>query len=309
MMSSSNVRYPQFEKITLKHKPLFDKLLNQIGPSGDYKFPSLWSYNTKNDAEISIFEENIIVVFRDYVTNNIILTCNGTNSHSFEELIQKTLEEAKKRSGDPVVYLVPEHIAHDANVKKQKYRIVEDRDSFDYIHSLTELAELRGGKYHTQKNHLNRFNKLYPEAKAKDIDISSSQTQKAIFELFDKWEHGKKKSSEDTTIERKALQRMVSSAHIFKLYSLGLYYKNTLIGFSITDLEEKETAQNHFAKSDPLYKEVYFKLMNEGAKVLLEKGYEYLNIENDMGIPGLRYAKEQWNPVKYIKKYSISYRD
>lgn len=298
-------QFPTFTHLTLKHKPLFDTLLRDVGPSGDYKFPSLWSYNTKEDTEISLYKDNLIVLFRDYITNERFYTCNGTDESTFEELITVALESTKKRNISQSIQLIPEHIASFLLSREVDFSITEDRDSFDYILSLEEVSKLKGGKYHTQKNHLNRFNNLYPDAVVTEINISDPAVQKQLFDLFDRWERGKKKTTDETALEKKALSRMVHDASFFKLFSIGLYHNEQLIGFSINDLEQEETAQNHFAKSDPSYKEVFFKLMNEGAKRLLEKGYLYINIENDMGLPGLRYAKEQWNPVRYIKKYTI----
>ncbi len=60
----------------------------------------------------------------------------------------------------------------------------------------------------------------------------------------------------------------------------------------------------HFQKADPSYSGIY-EFMN---KTFVEKclsGVELVNMQEDMGIKGLRKAKSAYNPVKLEKKYIV----
>ena len=45
------------------------------------------------------------------------------------------------------------------------FEIVYDRDSADYVYEREKLANLSGKKYHGKKNHVNKFQKTYPDWK------------------------------------------------------------------------------------------------------------------------------------------------
>ena len=45
--------------------------------------------------------------------------------------------------------------------------------------------------------------------------------------------------------------------------------------------------------------------MCQTAKALSEQGYEYMNIEQDLGIAGLRKAKKFFGPVAMLRKYTV----
>jgi hypothetical protein len=60
-------------------------------------------------------------------------------------------------------------------------------------------------------------------------------------------------------------------------------------------------------KGDTNYKGVYSFLVSESARQLLKKGKKYTNIEQDLGLPGLRQAKRSYAPAVMLKKYTITY--
>ena len=104
-----------------------------------------------------------------------------------------------------------------------------------------------------------------------------------------------------------ALERFLTHAHLFNPIIFAAEYNRSFLGFIIAEPVGRKYAVVHFAKSNPKYKEVYVFLNNSLAKHLWNMGYQYMNIEQDLGIPGLKYAKQQWNPIKYLKKYFIGF--
>ena len=76
-----------------------------------------------------------------------------------------------------------------------------------------------------------------------------------------------------------------------------------MVAYSIAEPLDQQTLVIHFEKGCPQHKGVYqavnqMFLANSGAS------YRFVNREQDLGDPGLRKAKESYNPVSYLKKFS-----
>lgn len=299
---SSLPEFPNLKPLVLQDHAVLKPFLNSFDPYSDYNFASMWCYNTNEKMEIAKLHENLVVKFEDYITSEHFFSFLGENE--ILTTAKKIIEFCKENGFSSQLKLIPEIVA-DKICKSEEYLIAEDEDNFDYILSTEQVGSLTTAKFHTQKNHLNRFEKNYPECLPLILDPIDKKTHEVLFNIFFCWEKGRGKKRDETSHELKALERFLYHAHIFKPIVLVAEYKGRYLGFIIAEIVEKKYAIVHFAKSDPSYKEVYVFLNNCLAKHLWNLGCMYMNIEQDLGIPGLKYAKEQWNPVKYLKKYTI----
>jgi len=77
------------------------------------------------------------------------------------------------------------------------------------------------------------------------------------------------------------------------------------VGFIITEMLNQEDAICHFYKADFSYKGLYEALLWEAAKMLNDRGIQYLNFEQDLGIDTLRQSKEKYKQHSFFKKYIV----
>ncbi|OHD55874.1 MAG: hypothetical protein A2Y33_08575 [Spirochaetes bacterium GWF1_51_8] len=61
----------------------------------------------------------------------------------------------------------------------------------------------------------------------------------------------------------------------------------------------------HFEKADTSYEGSYQAINFLFARDVMLDKYEFVNREQDMGIPGLRKAKESYLPAMMVEKYNI----
>ena len=297
-------RYPDFKKLTLADKNELEKYIKRYSSHSDFDFLSLWSYNTDDDIEISILNDNLVVKFRDYITNEPFYSFLGNNE--MVDTIEKLLEKCKKEGLKQELKFIHEENIKDAKDLSEKYNILEDRDNFDYFLSVEEVSALAGDKYHTHKNFVNRFQRENQACIIKPIILTNKKVKSQIEDLFASWQKSKNKSYEETEHELLAIKRVLKDSKHFDLISLGVYDGNKLIGFIIAETTDKEVSQSHFAKADTSYSGIYYILFHHLSKSLQKKGVKLINNEQDLGIAGLRKSKQQWNPVKYLKKYTIT---
>ncbi len=75
-----------------------------------------------------------------------------------------------------------------------------------------------------------------------------------------------------------------------------------LVAFSLGSLLNKDTAVIHFEKADACCPGLYAAIN----KLVLDHAFPeavYVNREEDMGIKGLRQAKQSYGPIRLIRKY------
>ena len=62
----------------------------------------------------------------------------------------------------------------------------------------------------------------------------------------------------------------------------------------------------HFSNANTEnFESLFVYTIHVSAKYLQDHGVHSMNMEQDLGLPGLRIAKSSWNPVKYLKKLTI----
>lgn len=295
--------FPRFKKLKIEDQQWLEKYVRKYSPYSDFNFVSLWSYDTQGTVETSFLHDNLVVKFLDYMTNEPFYSFLGRNN--VEITIETLLDHSRKNKIKEELGMVPGDSL--LNYKQDgKFLIVEDVDNFDYILDVEKISTLSGNKLRGKRNFSLRFQKFYPSHKILNIDVSNSLVQKEVLELFYLWEKQKGKERKDTENELVAIQRLMRQAKKFNILSLGIYFNDRLIAFSINELAQNSYTVIDFEKADTAFIGLYQYLKQQSAKQFLKLGYHYINYEQDLGIEGLRKAKQSWGPFSYLKKYKIS---
>jgi uncharacterized protein len=295
--------FPNFKKLEISDKNTIEVFTRSFQPYNDFELMSLWTYNKENRNAFSTLHDNLIVKIQDFITGKFFYSFIGTSN--VRDVIAKLIQKSKEENLGSKLYLIPEiSIKSSPNLEKY-FSIKEDLDSFEYILSVDELAELKGNKYHDKRNMVNRFKKLYPDSFAKPFDLTQEKTRKDIEDLFLLWEENKEKNRIETEMELTAIKRMFDLVNTLSVTGTGIYLQDKLIGFSIYHLVGNNFAILSFEKSDTTYKGINEYVNYCAAKHLKTLGATYINYEQDLGLPGLRRAKTLWRPAFFLKKYTI----
>lgn len=295
--------FSKFKRLTLEDQEDIKNYTKIFPPYSDYNFVSLYSYNTREFIEISSLNNNLVIKFQDYITNKPFYSFLGKNN--LDGTISELLNLSVKNNLKPSLKLIPEINILNNKKLPEKYSILEDPDNFDYILSVDEIRSLQGNKYRGKRNFVNRFVKTYGEKEIKLLDLTDKKTQGQIEDLFLLWEKTKGQTRDETETEFTATKRLLSSASYFDLIPIGIYHNDKLIAFSIDEILHDNFSIIHFEKADINYIGIFQYLKRATAKHISELGGKYINYEQDLGIEGLRQAKQSWNPVNYLKKYII----
>lgn len=294
--------FPKFEKLKLSHKYIVEQIICRYNPYSDYNFTSLWTYDTQEQIELTLLNDNLVIRFQDYITNKPFYSFIGKKKSL--KTIDILLSHSLKRGYKAELKLMPEEIIDQS--LHTHFKIIEDHDNHDYILSAVELSDLKGKKYYDKRNLVNRFKKKYPNYVVRKINLTQKSIQTEIIELFLLWEKQAKRDQKDTENELKAINRLLAHAHTFHILGIGIYNSNQLVGFATYELTHKKYGIISFEKGNRHFDGIYSVLNHEVAKDLLKKGFVHINYEQDLGIDGLKKAKTLWRPIHFLKKYRIT---
>ncbi len=186
-----------------------------------------------------------------------------------------------------------------------KFAIEYDRAYSDYIYETESLINLTGKKYHSKRNHINKFMQTYTwnyEAIGKDnID--------ECHEMLNQWRaqncvEGDTSKTQEMCISRKALM-------LFEELELdgGLIRVNgDVVAFAIGEPITLDTYGVHIEKALGDIPGAY-QVINQQFAEHVASGYRYINREDDSGSEGLRKAKLSYYPAIILDKGVLSLND
>lgn len=180
-----------------------------------------------------------------------------------------------------------------------KYTIEEQRDSFDYLYLCQDLANLKGKKYHSKRNHISSFSKKYRW----HYETITPQNIEKVALLAENWyEENSHRMDDSLLCEKKAVNTILSNYSVLGVKGGAVFVDDEAVAFTLGSPINQEVFDIHIEKALKDYSEAYSVINCEFAKNELAE-YKYINREDDMGIEGLRKAKLSYNPVAMVKKY------
>ncbi len=177
-----------------------------------------------------------------------------------------------------------------------------ERDWDDYIYLAEELVSLRGKKFNGQRNHINKFRKLYGEPDFREIALSDIP---ALKEFIGRYFAEKRAVLYDESFD-------YEEEHLYEqLDNLGLYAQRTgilsvdgaVVGFSVGEAVG-DTLIIHTEKADVAYEGVYPTLVNLFAAAH-SRDVSFINREEDCGVDGLRRSKLSYHPLAIKEKFAL----
>jgi len=295
--------FPEFKKISLADKIIIESFTEKFAPYSDFNFISLYCWNTDTNTLFSFLHGNLVICMKDYTSDDTIYSFLGNNQ--IHETIKELLVYASQ-TGTNQLSLIPHEAINNLPQDLKKYTIEEERDHFDYIYNLEELANMNGGNYMSQRNKYKLFEKNY-ESELRIIDAGTQKNESEILQLCAEWKDQKiKEKKYYDESEFTAIRNYLSINFTEKNINFGLYINNKLVGFSFFEVTNNDYCVFHFEKTNHSLRGITEYLKKNTAQKLAERGLKFLNAEQDMGIEGLRKSKEQWNPATFLKKYTIS---
>lgn len=291
-------KFPDFTKLDLQHRDAVERVTTKFEPYSDFNFTSLYCWSDGN-TRVSLLNDNLVISLPDYInSDNLVFSILGSNKidESILELLRVTDE----------LELIPEVVIQSIK-HKDRFKIKEDRDQFDYVYPLPEQAGFEGSQFKGKRKLLNRFIGKHGEyLSIRKINFRNKADRSLVEKMFHNWAKNRKREKQEILNEYKALDKLLENSSHFQLIGILVFVKNECVGFTINEIIHKDYAICHFQKSILSFEHIDVFLSNLVAKELKHFGSKYVNWEQDLGIEGLRSAKLSYRPVHLLKKYRVS---
>lgn len=180
--------------------------------------------------------------------------------------------------------------------------LVPDRNHFEYIYRTRDLAELPGRNYLKIRSEINKFKR-----KCTSVTESISKENWAEVKRFlIEWCEWKGCEGGDPVLahEKEAVFFAIDHFNELPLRGLAIRVFSRIGAIALFEKQTPDTALVHFEKGLPDCEGIY-KVINQETAALLSKEYTYINRESDLGVPGLREAKERLHPHHMVEVYSL----
>ncbi|HVN67996.1 MAG TPA: phosphatidylglycerol lysyltransferase domain-containing protein [Candidatus Sulfotelmatobacter sp.] len=192
-----------------------------------------------------------------------------------------------------------------ARLPADRYRLTPLRDEFDYLYLRSELAELKGRKYDGKRNHLKRFRNAHPDYEFRPL-VRADQT--AALELFEIWFAARKETKYFKklayTAQKNALLAAFANWQELHLFGGAIYINNEMESFTLGSYLNPESVSVHFLYTNPALAGIFQATLWEACHKTFAD-YKYIDLEQDLGIPGLRTAKLSYHPYKLVEKFEV----
>lgn len=289
-----------FERLNLNQKDVYETYLTHLGDHGcEYSFANKFLWGRQKAA----FVNDYLVLFSQFDRKSIYPFPIGTGD--LKPVLDAIIHDAQAR-GIPC-YLTGMSKADCDQVEALypgMFRFHMDRDSFDYVYAIDDLADLKGRKFQKKRNHSNRFDAEHPNYRILPLDES---TRAAAFCLLQHWYKNRAEIDplNDFHLEKVAAERAFAFQKQLGLEGIVLVDGDEVLAFTMGSFLMPDTMDIHFEKAREDIPGSYNVINREFARYLRAKypNLRWLNREEDMGLEGLRKAKLSYNPDHLVEKY------
>jgi hypothetical protein len=225
-------------------------------------------------------------------------------SGDLKAMLERIMQDAKKR-GIPcrLTGLTGEECVRLETLFPGKFRIHCDRDSYDYIYAIDDLADLKGRKFQKKRNHINRFRDAHPDAIARPLD---ENTLPAAKEMIAQWyaDRLREDPQGDYHMEQAAIRKALHNLTALSMEGLVLFDGGEVIAVTMGSQMNADTFDVHFEKARADIDGAYAAINQEFARYIRDKHPQirWLNREDDLGLEGLRKAKLSYCPDRLVEK-------
>ncbi len=200
----------------------------------------------------------------------------------------------------PSFVQVPEEALPTVLARYPYTRIDSSRLWQDYLYRAEDLMTFAGRRYSGQRNHINKFQKLYPDAAFRPITPADKEELEAFWDAFHRAFNKENAMAKKELCYARKLTRQIGKSWVL---AGAIELDGHFIAISLGEICG-DTLICHIEKALPEYEGLYPTMVQSFA-AHFAGGCAYINREDDGADKGLRTSKTQYRPAMMGKKYIV----
>lgn len=280
--------YPEFTPLSLEMRSELYPSLNLLKDGiSEFTFSGLYLFRETYNYSIARIPDQTLIISGSKKGERFFLTPCGLPDANYLEELHRTHDYHKNLSESQVE-------KYQIELEQLGYKIIEDRDNFDYLYHRKDLVELSGRDFHKKRNLVNAFINKY---NFKQYCLNKTNKKDAI-DVAIAWRDSKKIDG-DTRAAIEGLENL----EILGMRGCVYYVDETPVGYAMGEpIARARMFAVHFEKALEDYKGIY-QFINQAFAKGLPSYIRTVNREQDLGDEGLRQAKMTYRPFGFVKKY------
>ena len=178
---------------------------------------------------------------------------------------------------------------------------IADRGEADYLYDTASLATFPGKRYAGQRNHINKFNRLYPDHTLTPLTADDRDELSRFLDDFLRARADRPLLGEEMTMTREV------RSHLDEYGMCGIVLR---VGDRVAAFAAGEVIGDmlsvHIEKADTAVQGAYQRIVSGFAASVDAQAVPYLNREDDMNNEGLRTSKLSYHPVEILNKWRVT---
>ena len=270
----------KFKDIRIEDKERYERALLKSGKRGcEMSFANLFLWGKQ---EIAFIGETAVLRGTFSRTIYPFPIGEGDKKQALDEII---LDAKEKNISLIITSIYGEEKKILEEFYPNEFEFSSNRDSFDYVYDINDLADLLGKKYHKKRTHLNRFKSEHPNFK---VEPFSEDNIEGIKNLVYGWYKAKEngENAGDYGYEKVVFEKSINNFRGLGLEGLALIDNGEVLAVTFGSKMNEDTFDVHFEKALADVDGAYTAINCEFANYIRKKYPEirYLDREEDMGI-------------------------
>ncbi len=300
------------KEIKLEDKALFNSYFHKYPPqTSEFTFTNLYMWRNFYGFNFMEWKDHLLLFSRDiFEAKKTPASGNKKALYFFPpigpnpaEIIVSLFENLKGVEFHRVPERISENIRNHEKFSSLSIDILEDRDNWDYVYEAENLRNLPGNQYRQNRRWLNKFLENYDY----EFKILTENEVERCKKLQLEW-CVLRECEDDEGLKEEELAIYDALDNFLALGFQGalICVDDKCVAYTFGEILNPETMVIHVEKAHIEYEGSYQTINN----LFLKNSFEdaiYVNREQDLGVPGLKRAKESYKPIRMEKK-SIVYR-
>ena len=298
--------------IEIIDKSLFDSYFQNFPQqTSEFTFTNLYMWRNFYGFFFMEWKEHLILFSRDiFKEKKEPATGNKDSLYFFPpvgpnptEIIISLFKDLKDLEFHRVSKTITDTIQNDPEYQSMNLKILDDRDNWDYVYETEKLKTLPGDKYRQNRRWLNKFleNYNYEFKIITEDEIATCKKLQLEWCIL-------RECEEDEGLEQEEKAIYDALDHFSSLSFKGalICVDDKCVAYTFGEMLNSDTIVIHVEKAHMEYEGAYQAINNLFLKGSF-KNAMFVNREQDLGVLGLRRAKESYKPIRMVEK-SIIYR-